>query len=98
MIISQNKTNIKKNVLTLQSSSELNNTNIIDDSIFEFEVNRNLLYYKIVNKMTQGEIQKNLPPQPTSQLSSVFQTIKKHRSLETKSLNKILISEFHKYK
>ena len=27
--------------------------------------------------MTQGEIQKNLPPQPTSQLSSVFQPIKK---------------------
>ena len=40
-------------------------------------MNRNLLYYKIVNKMTQGEIQKNLPPQPTSQLSSVFQPIKK---------------------
>ena len=27
---------------------------------------------KIVDKMAQGEIQQNLPPQPTSQLSSVF--------------------------
>ena len=71
------KQNIKKNVLTLQSSSELNNTNITDDSIFEFDVNRNLLCDKIVDKMAQGEIQQNLPPQPTSQLSAVFQPVKK---------------------
>ena len=82
MIIKQN---IKKNVLTLQSSSELNNTNITDDSIFEFDVNRNLLCGKIVDKMAEGEIQQNIP-QP-AQTTSKYQPPQPKKAEKSPNVN-----------
>ena len=99
------KQNIKKNVLTISNINELNNSNITNDSIYEFDVNRSLLCEKIVDRMNKGEISNNLeqPQKPTS----IFSLPKKpEKNLKVNSsayrenqllnyLKDLVIAEYH---
>ena len=52
--------------MTITYPNEVNNPDITNNTLFEFDVNRNLLCEKIIDKMSKGEIAANLNPTPTT--------------------------------
>ena len=62
----KSRQNIKKSVMTITNPSEVNNADITNNTLYEFDVNRNLLCDKIIDKMSKGEIAANLTQTPTT--------------------------------
>ena len=62
----KSRQNIKRSVMTVTNPNELNNSDVTNNTLYEFDVNRNLLCEKIIDKMSKGEIAANLNTQQTS--------------------------------
>ena len=52
--------------MTVSNPNEVNNSDVTNNTLYEFDVNRNLLCEKIIDKMSKGEIAANLNTQQTS--------------------------------
>ena len=62
----KSRQNIKRSVMTISNPNEVNNSDVTNNTLYEFDVNRNLLCEKIIDKMSKGEIAANLNTQQTS--------------------------------